>query len=129
MIYQKTLNIILQEIEEFDGTLIATTNLACNMDEAFERRFLYKIRFDKPTVEARTSIWREMLPTLDVEDAKKLAERYDFSGGQIENIARHYAIDAILHGNAVPTAENLASHCDSERINQSSSNKRIGFTI
>lgn len=53
----------------------------------------------------------------------------DFSGVQIEIIARHYAIDAILHGNAVPTAENLASHCDFERINQSSSNKRIGFTF
>jgi SpoVK/Ycf46/Vps4 family AAA+-type ATPase len=119
-------NIILQEMETLDGILIATTNLAQNMDKAFERRFLYKIRFDEPTVEARTSIWREMLPTLDVEDAKKLAERYDFSGGQIENIARHYAIDAILHGNAVPTAENLALHCDSERISNTSS-KRIGF--
>ena len=122
-------NIILQEMETLDGILIATTNLAQNMDKAFERRFLYKIRFDKPTVEARTAIWREMLPTLDMEDAKKLAERYDFSGGQIENIARHYAIDAILHGNTVPTAENLASHCDSERIDQRSSIKRIGFTF
>lgn len=122
-------NIILQEMETLDGILIATTNLAQNMDKAFERRFLYKIRFDKPTIEARTAIWREMLPTLDKDDAKKLAERYDFSGGQIENIARHYAIDAILHGNAVPTAENLTSHCDSERINQSSSNKRIGFSF
>lgn len=122
-------NIILQEMETLDGILIATTNLAQNMDKAFERRFLYKIRFDKPTVEARTAIWKEMLPTLDMADAEKLAERYDFSGGQIENIARHYAIDAILHGNAVPTAENLTSHCDSERINQSASNKRIGFTF
>lgn len=122
-------NIILQEMESLDGILIATTNLAQNMDKAFERRFLYKIRFDKPTVEARTAIWREMMPTLDMADAKKLAERYDFSGGQIENIARHYAIDAILHGNAVPTAENLASHCDSERIDKSAYNKRIGFNF
>jgi len=122
-------NIILQEMETLDGILIATTNLAQNMDKAFERRFLYKIRFDKPTIEARTAIWREMLPTLEMDDAKKLAERYDFSGGQIENIARHYAIDAILHGNTVPTAENLASHCDSERIDQSAYNKRIGFNF
>lgn len=33
-------NIILQEIEQLDGILIATTNLAENMDKAFERRFL-----------------------------------------------------------------------------------------
>lgn len=41
-------NIILQEIEQLDGILIATTNLAENMDKAFERRFLYKIQFEKP---------------------------------------------------------------------------------
>lgn len=122
-------NIILQEMETLDGILIATTNLAQNMDKAFERRFLYKIRFDKPTIETRTAIWCEMLPTLDMADAKRLAERYDFSGGQIENIARHYAIDAILHGNTIPTADNLASHCDAERINKRSSNKQIGFTF
>ena len=119
-------NIILQEMETLDGILIATTNLAQNMDKAFERRFLYKIRFDKPTVEARASIWHEMLPTLSDADATKLAERYDFSGGQIENIARHYAIDAILHGTAAPTAETLAPHCDNERIDNRKERK-IGF--
>ena len=33
----------------------------------------------------------------------------------------------ILHGNAVPTASNLMPHCDSERINNTSSRK-IGFS-
>ena len=42
-------NIILQEMEQLDGIMIATTNLQQNMDKAFERRFLYKIKFDKPT--------------------------------------------------------------------------------
>ena len=119
-------NIILQEMETLDGILIATTNLAQNMDNAFERRFLYKIRFDKPTVEARTAIWREMLPALSDNDAALLAERYDFSGGQIENIARHYAIDAILHGDNVPTIDLLIPHCDNERINNTKT-RRIGF--
>ena len=49
-------------MENFDGILIATTNLAQNMDKAFERRYLYKIRFEKPTLEARMSIWHEMIP-------------------------------------------------------------------
>ena len=31
--------------------MIATTNLTTNLDKAFERRFIYKIRFDKPTME------------------------------------------------------------------------------
>ena len=37
------LNIILQEIENLEGILIATTNLTSNLDSAFERRFLFKI--------------------------------------------------------------------------------------
>ena len=33
-------NIILEEMENLDGILIATTNLADNLDGAFERRFV-----------------------------------------------------------------------------------------
>jgi len=39
-------NIILQEMEDLEGILIATTNLSENLDKAFERRFLYKINFE-----------------------------------------------------------------------------------
>lgn len=119
-------NIILQEMETLDGILIATTNLAQNMDKAFERRFLYKIHFDKPSAESRAAIWCAMLPNLDRADAVALAERYDFSGGQIENIARHYNIDAILHGRAKPDYAELSAHCDQERIERAD-NRRIGF--
>ena len=90
-------NIILQEMETLDGIMIATTNLQQNLDKAFERRFLYKIKFDKPTEEARASIWQTMIPELSELDVHTLASKYDFSGGQIENIARHFAIDTILH--------------------------------
>ena len=53
-------NIILQEMETLNGIMIATTNLTQNLDKAFERRFLYKIKFEKPTVEARVLIWHSM---------------------------------------------------------------------
>ena len=53
-------NIILQEMETLEGIMIATTNLTTNLDKAFERRFLYKIRFDRPTVNARTENWKAM---------------------------------------------------------------------
>ena len=121
-------NIILQEIETLDGILIATTNLVANMDSAFERRFLYKIRFDQPTVEARTAIWMEMLPDLSPSYARALAECYKFSGGQIEHIARLYTIDSILHGLDRPTMEILIPHCDSERIDDKQGNE-IGFKL
>ena len=119
-------NIILQEMEQLDGIMIATTNLQQNMDKAFERRFLYKIKFDKPTEEARACIWHSMIPDLSELDVHTLASKYDFSGGQIENIARHYAIDTILHGQAEDVLPMLIRHCDNERLDETNV-KKIGF--
>jgi hypothetical protein len=119
-------NIILQEMEQLDGIMIATTNLQQNMDKAFERRFLYKIKFDKPTEEARASIWRSMIPDLSELDVHTLASKYDFSGGQIENIARHYAIDNILHDRGEDVLSMLIRHCDNERLDDKEQ-KKIGF--
>ncbi len=119
-------NIILQEMEQLDGIMIATTNLQQNMDKAFERRFLYKIKFEKPTEEARVSIWHEMIPDLSELDVHTLASKYDFSGGQIENIARHYAIDTILHGQSEDVLPMLIRHCDNERLDEKNM-KKIGF--
>ena len=119
-------NIILQEMETLDGILIATTNLAQNMDKAFERRFLYKIKFEKPTIEARISMWHEMIPSLNEEQCRTLASKYDFSGGQIVNIARHYAIGNILHGEPENVIEVLSAYCDSERL-ETKENYRVGF--
>ena len=119
-------NIILQEMEDLDGILIATTNLAQNMDKAFERRFLYKIKFEKPTVEARMSIWHEMIPSLKEEDIHLLASKYDFSGGQIENIAKHYTIGNILHGESENIVDTISAYCDSERL-ETKGIKKIGF--
>lgn len=119
-------NIILQEMEQLDGIMIATTNLQQNMDKAFERRFLYKIKFDKPTEEARANIWHTMIPDLSDLDVHTLASKYDFSGGQIENIARHYAIDTILHGQSEDVLPMLIRHCDNERLDEKKTPK-IGF--
>ena len=119
-------NIILQEMEQLDGIMIATTNLTQNLDTAFERRFLYKIKFEKPTEEARAQIWHSMIPDLSEHDIHTLASKYDFSGGQIENIARHYAISSILHGNSEDVLPMLIRHCDNERLEGTRSSK-IGF--
>lgn len=116
-------NIILQEMETLDGIMIATTNLQQNLDKAFERRFLYKIKFDKPTEEARAHIWRSMIPELSDLDVHTLASKYDFSGGQIENIARHYAIDTILHGTSDDVLPMLIRHCDNERLDEKDKRK------
>ena len=119
-------NIILQEMEQLDGIMIATTNLQENLDKAFERRFLYKIKFEKPTVEARALIWQSMIPELSEMEVQTLASKYEFSGGQIENIARHYVIDNILHDAEGDVLAMLTSHCDNERLDDNKPHK-IGF--
>ena len=119
-------NIILQEMEQLDGIMIATTNLQQNMDKAFERRFLYKIKFEKPTEEVRASIWHSMIPSLNELEVHKLASKYDFSGGQIENVARRHAIDSILHDQTGDILSTLFLHCDNERLDDYKSRK-IGF--
>jgi hypothetical protein len=118
-------NIILQEIENLDGILIATTNLSKNMDSAFERRFLYKIEFEKPEVETRKVIWRSLILDITEEDAVKLASSYDFSGGQIENISRKSAVHHVLSGKS-PSLDTLLRLCSEESCNNESTRK-IGF--
>ncbi len=76
-------NIILEELENLKGIFIATTNFASNMDPAFERRFLFKINFENPSTEAKTSIWMNKLTWLDEKTASEFARGYDFSGGQM----------------------------------------------
>ncbi|MBR4560712.1 MAG: AAA family ATPase [Bacteroidales bacterium] len=120
-------NIILQEMETLDGIMIATTNLTENLDSAFERRFLYKIRFDKPDATVRGKIWQQMIPELNDSDATTLAEHFDFSGGQIENVARKHAINSILYGNDSEMLPILEDYCRCEQLNNNVTRKRIGF--
>jgi SpoVK/Ycf46/Vps4 family AAA+-type ATPase len=119
-------NIILQEMETLEGIMIATTNLTTNLDKAFERRFLYKIRFDKPSVESRAKIWQTMLPDLSEHDAQTLASQFDLSGGEIENIARKHSVNAILKGNDSIDVQEIINSCRHERLSQNNRPK-IGF--
>ena len=111
-------NILLQEMETLDGILIATTNLTENLDSAFDRRFLYKVEFQKPTAEESRHIWQAMLPKLSDENARSLASKYDFSGGQIENIARKQVVNNILHDTEQLDMSLILSACDQERLNR-----------
>gem|GEM_PF-1022604 len=88
-------NVLLEELESFDGILVATTNLIDNIDNAFDRRFLYKLRFDLPRREERQHIWKSRMPKLEKEWVARLAA-YPLSGAQIENVARRALLDGML---------------------------------
>lgn len=82
-------NLLLQEIERFEGIVILTTNLDKNMDDAFARRIMFKIDFPKPDVKNREVIWRKLIPkdcpVADDIDYIDLAESFELAGGNIKN--------------------------------------------
>ena len=119
-------NIILQEMENLEGIMIATTNLTGNLDTAFERRFLYKIEFPKPTPNESQHIWHAMLPEISEVEAFELAKQYAFSGGQIENIARKQLVNAVLTGEDKVSMEEIQEACKTELFNNNTT-RRIGF--
>lgn len=121
-------NIILQEIEDLEGILIATTNLTSNLDRAFERRFLFKVKFHKPDTEVKAKIWSSMLKDISADDARLLATHFDFSGGQIENIARKRTIDYILSGKFATLSE-IEGYCQAELLSGKNERRHIiGFS-
>jgi SpoVK/Ycf46/Vps4 family AAA+-type ATPase len=118
-------NILLEELESFEGILIATTNLVNNMDKAFERRFMFKVEFTKPTSEALTQIWQSKMDWLQPDEIDTLVDRFAFSGGQIDNIVRKATLNEVLTGNR-PTMSELVDYCTTENYS-TKSGKRLGF--
>ena len=119
-------NILLEELENVKGIFIATTNLVSNLDPAFERRFLFKIKFENPSTEAKTLIWMNKLSWIEEQDAKIFAKTYDFSGGQIDNIVRKIAMNEIITGER-PEISEIHEMCKSEKIETPECAKHIGF--
>ncbi len=71
--------------------MIATTNLTQNLDPAFERRFLYKICFEKPDVEVRKKIWETMIPSLSDQEYSllRLSVLYSYCNAEkLDNTVR-----------------------------------------
>ena len=91
-------NILLEEMENIQGIMIVTTNLTSNLDTAFERRFIFKVKFEKPGTEVKAHIWQTLVDSLDEKDASILAKEFDVTGGEIENIARKATMQFVLTG-------------------------------
>lgn len=91
-------NVLLQELERFNGVVIFATNMAANFDPAFERRIRTHVLFERPGLEERERIWRvqlhERTPLADDVDFRYLAERYEATGGDIRNAVLKAALAA-----------------------------------
>lgn len=123
-------NIFLEQIERFDGILIATTNLLENLDKAFSRRFNYKIEFLKPNKEQRFDLWKKLLPVnLPLEtdfDIEKIA-KHELTGGQIELVIKNTAYKLAVQEDAIFKLSDFEEQISKEKKGQFDSENKVGF--
>ena len=81
--------IFLRLLEYHQGVMFLTTNRVKEFDTAFHSRISVALRFGALTVEARASIWRNLLAAANVKglDPVELAQ-FDINGRQIKNTIR-----------------------------------------
>lgn len=123
-------NIFLEQIERFDGILIATTNLLESLDKAFSRRFNYKIEFKKPNLEQRIQLWEKLLPVnlplSEDFELEKLA-KYDLTGGQIEMVIKNTAFKIAVEDEPLFTNKSFEEQISKELKGNFDSENKVGF--
>ena len=125
-------NIFLEQIERFEGILIATTNLLENIDKAFSRRFNHKLEFKRPNKAQRIRLWQMMLPeNADYSedfDIDKLAS-FDLSGGQISLIIKNTAYKVALQEESVFSTQDFLDEIEKELGSSFDTQKSMGFKV
>jgi len=124
-------NLFLEGLERFSGILVATTNRR-DLDEAFSRRFTYKMELPPPDRNLRVQIWKSHLPMQRLADDVNIELLADLglTGGEIRLvIVRAVRLQAyrghitIDHKTIMGTAkEELAG-----RMRRDDNKTRIGF--
>jgi len=123
-------NIFLEQIEKFNGVLIATTNLLETIDGAFSRRFDYKIAFEKPTLKQRIELWQKLLPENAVfEENFSIEElaKYELSGGQIKLVLKNCALRVAIKEEPIFYMEDFKSAIQREKAGLFGEEKSVGF--
>ena len=125
-------NIFLEQIEQFEGILIATTNLLDNIDKAFSRRFNYKIEFKKPGKKQRKRLWHFMLPEKadydEVFDVEALS-KHELTGGQINLIIRNTAYKVAVREESLFTMQDFLEEIEKELGSSFEGSKSMGFKV
>lgn len=91
---------LLQEIEQYDGVALLSTNLLNNFDDAFLRRLQYIVRFVFPDAKLRERLWRRALPAdrLEGEIPFSGLAQAELSPARINSVARAAAVAAMDEG-------------------------------
>jgi AAA+ superfamily predicted ATPase len=130
----RSVNVLLRELEKFDGVCILSTNRTVTLDKALARRISLKVEFEPPTRGQARQIWEKLLPAKmplgqDV-DLDRLA-RTPLTGGEIKNVVLNAARRAAgRDGNEAVMMEDFLYALKSEEAGKDLSGfsgRRIGF--
>ncbi|MBD3286657.1 AAA family ATPase, partial [candidate division WOR-3 bacterium] len=126
------INVMLTEIERFNGILIMTTNFADNLDPALERRVDIKLEFPRPEPGERIRIWEELiparLPLANDVNFEWLGGEFELSGGEIRNVIKNAARVAMSRNNPRVEFRDILDSIEMERLKSPEpSVNRIGF--
>ena len=123
-------NIFLEQIEKFQGVLIATTNFMQSFDKAFSRRFEYKIEFKKPQLKERIQIWQKVLPkNAEFEenfDINTIA-KYELSGASIVLVMKNVALKTAISDDGVFRTSAFIDEIKREQGSSCEEDKKVGL--
>jgi len=121
-------NILLQELEDFKGIFIATTNLIQNIDKAFDRRILYKLHLDQPEIDTRFKILKNQFPSYSDSLLSEISNQNNLTGGQIQNLKKKFLVEQILFKKIESNEINFKNYIESELNFRENKKNSIGFS-
>ncbi len=118
-------NEILQQMENFDGVMVAATNFCRNLDAAVMRRFTFKLEFDYLDSAGRKSFFERMFKTeLTRDELAELDELQNLAPGDFRTVRQEQFYLDESPSNAERIAA-LREECALKRDGRKTS--RIGF--
>lgn len=121
-------NMLLQELEDFEGIFIATTNMLVNLDKAFDRRILYKLKFEKPDKSTRFAILKQNFNEVQEDLLIKASADYSLTGGQIDNVNKRCVTEQLLFGTETSNPEKFIFYIEQELNFRKNTSEKIGFS-
>lgn len=125
-------NLFLEGLERFSGIMVATTNRRDLLDDAFSRRFTYKLELPPPDRNLRIGLWKSHLPMerlADDVDIENLAD-LELSGGEIRLVIERTVRLLAFRGVSAIDTKTLRDIAQEElvsRMKKLGTMKRIGF--